>query len=175
MRHEFSVAQLQNPLQLAGKIQSVGYDHQGDPLLPIKIHQQAGEIPGGGLIQCARRLIGQQKARTINQRPHHRHALAFAPGKLPGPMRHPFREPDPQQQFSPAFFGGGSVGIAPRQGGHQHILEHGTLWQEMMRLKNKTNLPIAQIGQRVVVQIAQIFTVKKNVAMGGAIERADEI
>src|SRR5439155_9273333 len=103
-------------------------------------------------------------------------ALAFAAGKLPGPVRGAGVQGDLfEQLFRALDCAVSESGILVREGRHQDVLEHRALRQEMVRLKNKSDLAIAHRGELDVVKLTQVPAVQQHMACAGPIERADNI
>ena len=128
----------------------MGDGDESDVFLGVQFHEQLAELVGGGLVECASGFIGEQELGLVDERAHHGHALAFAAGELAGPMRKAFAEAHTVEKVTGAFFvvgGGTSVG----ERGHEHVFHHRALRQQMMALKNKSHLAIAQKGEFVVI------------------------
>src|SRR5262245_30829765 len=57
----------------------------------------------------------------------------------------------------------------------EDIFQHTALREQMMRLKDKSDLLISNRGQFVVSQSAQVATIKQNLSRTGSIQGPDNI
>jgi hypothetical protein len=99
----------------------------------------------------------------VNQRAHDRDALSFAAGKLAGPMVQPFAKSDTfQQTFGALFRAVICRAIFVCQSGHEDVFPNGAVRQQMVRLKNETNLAVANLGERAFVLRAEFLIAKPD-------------
>ena len=156
--NEHAILQLHHAAHAVRQIQRVGDDDQGDAFFAIQFEQELGELLGGGAVQSAGRFVGQQKLRLVDQGAHDGDTLAFAAGKFARSVREASLEANALQK--PRRAGGRFLALRTsraRQGGHENIFQNRALGQQMMRLKNKTDLAIPHSGELVVIQPRQIL------------------
>lgn len=176
------------------------HDNERHAFLPIQFDQQLSQCGGGSVIERASGFIGEQELRTIDERADDGGALALAAGKLAGAMMQAFAEADAFEQtlgagfhgfrssrgdealtrfsFRPALCGFDLsllTSAATCQRRHEDVFQHGALWQEIVRLKNKADLAIADFGQLQVIQCREIFSIEQHFAARGAVQRADNL
>jgi hypothetical protein len=58
---------------------------------------------------------------------------------------------------------------------HEDVFPDGALWQQVVRLEDKADLPVADGGELEVVEPAQVLAGEFNAAAGGAVQRADDL
>ena len=61
------------------------------------------------------------------------------------------------------------------QGKRQHILKHGTLWEQAVVLKNETDLSIPECGKLFFFLLKWILTVERDSPAAGRLKRAHDV
>ncbi len=84
-------------------------------------------------------------------------------------MPHPFAQSHPLQQALGARHGGG-VRTPVRQEGQQHVLERGTLRQQLVVLKHEPDFPIPEAGQFEARHGERVASHHTNLSAGGRLE-----
>ena len=124
------------------------------------------------LIERACRFIGQQDFRPIHERATKRGALALASGEFLNAVVEPMGESGPLREFHKARLRGAAVG--PRgNGGNETILRECQIGDQVMELKNKTNL-MPQKPQKVGSPF-DFRPVHPNLALIGKIQPGEQV
>ncbi len=113
------------------------------------------------MIQVARRFVRQQERGIADQSPGDCHPLLLATGKLSNLMMKPMPKLKPLQHPLCRIFDL-VAGFASNQPGHYRVFQGRELRQQMMKLKDKTNVPISKPGQLLRSPIKNILVVKEN-------------
>ena len=82
----------------AGGVQRVQVAQHGDAVAPVDVAQRIHHQPGIHRIERGDRLIGQQDARLLHQRPRDRDALLLAARQRVGPVQRHFGDSQPIQR-----------------------------------------------------------------------------
>ena len=128
----------------------------------MQLEQHGSHGVGRSAIQVARGFVAKQKQRLADQRPRQSHALLLTSGKLCGPMVQTVFQANLCHQRPRAL----AVPIARfrNQRRDQNVLEHRTLRQQAMILKDKTNLFIAKRGQFFFGQFERTSAIERHAA-----------
>jgi len=167
------LAELARGLEAAGHGGGVGHDDQREALVPLELHQQVRQGVGGGLVQRARRLVGQQEARPVHEGAHHGGALALAARQLAGTVVRASGQAHAVQQREGARAGVGGAGAL--QHGHQRVLQHGALRQEVVELEDEADGAVAQGREGAGRQARRVRAVKEHLPGVGPVEGAHEL
>ena len=151
----------------------MGHHHNRPPGTVEGIEQVHNVVAGGG-VEIAGRLVGQNHMRVVDQSSRDRHPLLLSSRKLRGPVAEPAREADQLRQLEAALAAAGQR--RPLVGErHLDILHHAQLLNEIVRLKNKAQIPAADARERLVVHRRHILTGEEILPRGGPIETAEHI
>ena len=180
MGNDLAVAQFHDATHFAGKVERVGDDDERDVFLAVQFEEKLCEIFCGGAVKCAGGFVGEQQFRFVNKCAHDGATLAFAAGKLSGPMREARAETDASEKFLGAF--GWGNGQARRlsyfnggERGDEDVFEHGALRQKMVGLKNEADLAITHGGELHFVKLTQVLSIENYFSRARTIQRADEV
>jgi hypothetical protein len=105
---------------------AVSYHHEDGVLLGLQLQQQFGDRSGGGTVEIARRLVGQQENGATHQRTGDCDPLTLATGELGGAVRKPLVQTDASQQLDgvhPVVDASGAI----RQERHEDIFQNRAL------------------------------------------------
>ena len=109
----------------------------------MKPLDQQEDLSGRGLVKIASRFIGEQKAWVIHQGASQGDALLFAAREFAGTMVGPivkadFRKPLCRHSQSLLFR------FAAREQRHSHVFQSAELRQQIVKLPDVSNLPVAK-------------------------------
>ena len=160
---------------LAASSASVSDDDQRHLVVAIQFHQQVAQRLGGGVVERAGRLIGEDEAGPVDQRTYDGNALAFPAGELGRPMGETMPKADALEELPGAFggIGGGAAGGGQR--GNENIFQDGTLWQQVVGLKNEADLLVAYSGELRLGEVREFLSVQLDAAASGGVERAEDV
>src|SRR5713101_1118462 len=122
-------------------------------------------------IEVSSRLVGHQDQRIAHQRARHSHTLLLTSGKLRGVVFHAVRH-------AHAFEGGlyflFALGRARSAVGERkfHVLVDGQVTDQVKRLEDKPDLPVADAGALAQREIRHRLAVQPVVAVAGRIEQS---
>jgi hypothetical protein len=72
----------------------VSDDDEGQPRLPLRGQEQIDHRFGGGPVELSGRLVGEEEARSVDQRPSDPNTLALPTGELVGQLVLVIAQPD---------------------------------------------------------------------------------
>ena len=76
----------------------------------------------------------------------------------------------------PSVFGGiGGCAACVGQCGNEYIFQHGTLGQQMVRLKNEANLLVANRCEFWLGEVREFFPIQLDATASGGVERAEDV
>lgn len=128
----------------------VRHDHDTHIAIGREISKKFVQTLGVIAIEIAAWFIGQQNRRARHQCARNRRALLFSTRHRSRSMIDAPREPDAREQRERSFTGL-SIGHTLNAKRHHHVFECRKLAQQMMKLKDKTNGPVAKCSQRFIV------------------------
>ena len=116
-----------------GQVGVVGDQHQGGARLLVQLEQQVGDRGAGVGVEVARRLVGEEDARPMDEGPRQSDALLLAAGKLDRVMAEAVAEADAVEQLGGALPGAGLAAQlqgarprSPRRSGSESAGRSGT-------------------------------------------------
>ena len=128
---------------------------QSHLLFAVQFNQQLSESLGRIPVERASRFVRKQKLWLIDQSAHHGHPLTLATGQLTWAMMQTFTQPHAFQELLCAINrAAASVTAYVGDGRDQDILQHRALREQVMRLKDETNLLIANGGELLLIEPA---------------------
>src|SRR4029077_924989 len=147
-----AVMQPQYPVTTTGKLKVVGDDKGSEPVLAMKSLYQVKHHFRGSIVQIAGRLVGHQDLRSCHQRPGQRYPLLLASRQLSRTMMAAaFQSDFPQPAAS--FFHGRLVRGTSHQKRHRHILLRRKFRQQVVKLPDKADGPIAKIRGSIICKL----------------------
>ncbi len=124
------------------------------------------EVPAG--------LVGQEDPGVVHQGPRDGAALLLAPRELRGPVRHPAGESHRRQErLGPAA--GPALRLPADQQGHHHVFQCRELRQQMVKLEDEPQAPVAQLVAVLLAQRIVRPAVQDDLARGRRVERAQQV
>ncbi len=143
-------------------------------MLAVHLLQQFVQRLGGVLVQIARRLVGQQERRPHDERAGNGDALLLAARQHPGPVLQPLGQPDTLEEAagSLATLGGALPRDSER---HLGVLDGRKLGQQVMKLKDEPDVPVAKCHQRLVGEAGEIHLVDADRAGIRRFEPAEDV
>jgi hypothetical protein len=137
------------PLAWCSDIRLVGDHHDGDALAVERIAEQRHDFLAGVAVEVAGRLVGEDQARLVDQRPGDRDALLLAAGNAVGQRFGILAEADLVEHDARARLPRCLVhaGIDQRQG---DIVLQAHARQQVEALEDEADGAVAQDGQRVL-------------------------
>ena len=136
--------------------------------------EELHDLRAGLGVEVAGRLVGQEDGGPVDQRARDGHALALAAGQFVGPVMHAVGQPHFGQRVerrSPPLFRG-HAGIDQRQ---LDVAQGGGPRQQVEGLEDEADLPVADLGELVVVHLADVDAVELVLARGGRVQAADQV
>lgn len=127
----------------------------------MQFNEELSDHFGRFPIKVSRGFIAQQQAWFEDQRAGDCRPLALSTGKLRWEMVRSIRQPDAVKQLHRPTFNL-LAGTAPNKCRQENILEDGALGQEVMVLKDKSNLGIPESCQLNLVQLKGVVTAKED-------------
>ena len=149
-------------------------DDDGPSLLLVQPRQRGHHLRPGVAVQIARRLVGQDDAGIVHQRPGDGHPLLLPTGELRGLVPHPIGQSDHLQQATrplPAL----GRGHAGKEHGEFHVLGRRHRRDEVEGLKHEADLTAPVCGQSILVQSSDVLIAHPDVPRGGSIQSPHQV
>jgi hypothetical protein len=150
------IADAHHALAILGRLRVVRDEDDGDAPLLVQPLKEFHDLDAGLGVQVAGRLVGQDHRRPVDQRAGDGDALLLAAGEFVGLVVDGGRPDRPASAIPPH-----AGGVRARQAGVDqrqfHICQRRRARQQVEALKDKADLAAANIGQRVVVEPADIL------------------
>src|ERR1051325_2868541 len=163
----------QNAAGAAGNVFFVRDDDEGVALFRQFI-KKGHDFRAGFGIEVACRLVGQEDGGIVDQRAGDGNALALAAGKFVGFVMDAVGQPDAGERVEgdlPAAIGR-QAGIDQRE---LDIAQRVRARQQVERLKDEADFLIANLGEVVVIHLADLNAVEFVLAGSGRIQAADQV
>src|SRR6267378_1615706 len=168
-----AVAQRHHPRGVRGDVGLVRHHHDGLPLA-VQVREDLHDFLTRRRVEVARRLVGEQDARVVHQRPRDGHALALAAGQLVRLVLHPVPQPHPLERPRRPDAARGAT--EPRVNQRQlHVVQRGRTGKQVERLEDEADLLVADPGQLIVGQIGDLLSVEPILPCGRRVETADQV
>lgn len=131
----------------------MGDDDEGDSVFLLNFDEKVGNLRARFAIECSRGFISQNNSGLVDERTSHRGALFLTTRQFTGTVAKTMAESHFFQQRRGSF-PGGRFAFLPTSGktGDEDVLHDGELWKEVMLLKDKAELAIAEAGGSLFIQ-----------------------
>jgi hypothetical protein len=172
-----AVAHGYDAVGIGGDVGLVGNEDDGDSLLAIERAERFHDLVRGSRIEIAGRLIGEKKARCIDQRAGNRDALLLAAGELAGRIALALPQAEKVQRRARPLDAHGAA-LRPRRGVIERqadILDGAGAGQEIEALENKAEPFAADAGEVRFAQRRDIDALQEIMAAGRQVEAAENI
>ena len=168
-----AVAHRHHPLGGAGDAHVVRHEH--DRLaVGVALAQDRHDLAGGGGVEVAGRLVGEQDARAVDQRAGDRDALLLAAGEVAGDARGGVGEAEALEQLRRA-----AAGLAGRDAGQQRgqldVVGDREVRDQVEELEHEADLAAAQARAAGLVGAGQVLALHAHLAAGRAVEAAEQV
>src|SRR5215472_7240459 len=168
-----SIADSNRPPGVGGDARVVRYHHDREPgrVELVEHFHERGRV---ARVQVPRRLVAQQQARPVHQRPRNRDPLGLPARQRGGQCVEPASHPDLVEGT-----GRRPEPVAARrlvvELGDQHVLQRRAVGQKVERLEDDPDPPPAQRGPVLVTQRGSVQAVQQVAARGRRVEQAEQV
>lgn len=170
---DFAVADADDAAGSLGDILFVRDQNDGVAVL-MKFIKKEHDFVARGRIQVAGRFIGQEDGGPVDQSARDGDTLTLTAREFIGLMGHAVAQSDLLEDLGRDLTAlvSGDSGIDERQ---LHVVKRGAARQKIKSLKNEADFLIADIGQLIVIHIADRFAVEDEYPGSGRIQAAQDI
>ncbi len=156
---DLAVGDADDAVGVFGDAQVVRDEDDGDAALRVQPLEQAHDLRAGLRVEVARRLVGQDDGRLGDQRAGDGDALLLAARQLVGVVLQPVAQPDGFQRLA-----GPLTPLARTHAGVDQrlldVVDGRRAAQQVERLEDEADFPVANLGQLVVVQLLDVHAVQ---------------
>ena len=150
--HHAPVAQLNDAVGVRGHLHVVRH-HDDGMALCMQLQQNLDHLGAALRVQRAGRLVGQQHVAAVHEGARNAHALLLPAGQLARLVLQAVGHAQAREQRIGAF--AAQSPWAPRiDGGYLHVADGAQVTQQVVALKNKTEMLAPQLSQLVGTQLA---------------------
>lgn len=136
--------------------------------LAIERQQEVQNLLAVGAVEIAGGLVGHQDGRLHHKSASQGHTLLFAARELYRVVIQAFLQADADQKFARA---GNAAGfLAGEFGGQQHIFFRRQGWDELVGLKDESQLHAAHLGHLVFGEVGDVDAVEDDAASSGRVQ-----
>jgi hypothetical protein len=156
-----------------GDVGLVGDDDDG-VALGVEIVEERHDLVAGLGVEVAGGFVGEDDGGLVDQGAGDGDALALAAGELVGLVHHAGAEVDGLEDglgAGDALGGGGAV----VDEGQLDVVQRGGAGEQVEGLEDEADLLVADAGEFVVVELADVVAVEPVLALGRGVEAADEV
>jgi hypothetical protein len=151
----------------------MGYDQEGLPMIRFQPSDQFHYYSPVFFVQISSRFICKYDARPVGQGSDYRHPLSFTARELAGKVPAAVFQPGKfQQVFQECPIGRPPI-IQPE--GQLKVLPQSELRQQMVKLKNKANVPVTVPGELLISEIGHIPTLQQHLPPIRTIKRPQNV
>ena len=141
----------------------VGDDDEGLVQLIAQFEEEVVQLYLIVRVETARRLIGEDHQGVVDQRTGDRHTLLLTTGELCRLVLPALGQSHHVEQLFRLLFRCGVTHVAYQRGDH-HVLQRGELGQQLMKLKDESDMLVAEVGELLLVQQSQLIVVNEDPA-----------
>ena len=142
--------------------------------LAVAAAKQAQHHRGVGAVEVSGRLVGEQDAGTVRERPGERHPLLLATGKLGRGRVRLCRKTKLAKQFL-APGAGLPPGGSAHQRGQLYVVRHGHVRYQVEKLEDETDVPAAKHRPACLAELVHTLAVKPDLPASGRLQAAQEM
>ena len=133
----------------------VGDDNRGQLPRYVDLLEKAMNGLTGFAVEITGRFVSQQEPRLGDERSRQRYSRLFAAGQLAGPVRNAISETNAcEHRF--CSLSRSSKRAAPNQQRHHRVFNCGELGQQVMKLKDESNLPVPKPRQVYITEFEDV-------------------
>ncbi len=173
MREQPPLLHLQLAIGQSGEIAVMRDEQQAEAFVLAQRLEQRDDFLFRLLVEVARRLVGEQKPRPVDQRAGDSDAPLLAAGHLARKAQDAARESDARQQIMRARIGRFRRDLSAEHRRQRDIIDRAQIGQQARKLENEADAPPAQIGARNFGQRPDAFVSDDDLAFGWARQRPD--
>src|ERR1039457_1623844 len=151
----------------------VGDENDRQAAFAIERPDRPKNLLGRLRVEVARRLVGEQDRRVVDQGAGHRHALLLAAGELVGMVARALGEAEQGQRF--AHLAGAAGPLTRVEERQRDVLGRTRARQQVEALEHEADPKAADARQRGLVQAGDVDPVEEVLAGGGLVETADDV
>ena len=168
-----TVLDVNHAVSILGDIVLVSYENDGIALA-LKTVEQSHDLHAGLGVEVASGFVGKDDRGLVHQSPGDGHALSLSTGKFVGLMLHAGFHAHSAER-SPCTlhpFFGGDAGINQ---GEFDIVQRGRACQQVEGLEDESNFFVANAGEFVIVEFADLLPIQPVLALRRSIQTADQV
>src|SRR5271165_344411 len=152
----------------------VGRDHDRHPGARAKVGQRRHDLPGRVGIEVAGRLVGNDDARAVGERPGDGDALLLAAGQSRWKVTQALSQPDLVQELLGTLCALVRTDVV-REHGDGDVLLGRERRDEVEVLEDKADVLRTDLGQLLVAEAGQVASLKADRAARRAVEGAEQL
>jgi hypothetical protein len=153
----------------------VGHQHHGHPGFPAQLVDELHQFGAGGGVQIPGRLVEQEDAGLVHQRPGDGHPLLLATGELQGAVLGTIGQPHLRQAGQGPLPARGAVQCRIVVKGQFHVAQGAHPVQQVKFLEHEPQCAAAEGGQGGIVEPAHVIAPDQHLAGIGLIETAEDM
>src|SRR5579863_202874 len=170
---DFAVAEADDAVGVGGDIRFMGDEDDGVAVL-VQPPEERHDFLAGLRIEIAGGLVGEEDRRIVDERASDGHALALSAGKFVGFVHHAAGQVHLREgrfRTLQAFFGRRAV----VDEGQLDVVKSGGPREQVERLKNEADFLVADVGEFVVVELADQAPGEPVASLARRVEAADQV
>src|SRR5437016_4356360 len=164
-----AVAHMYLPLAAFGDAWIMRDQEQGCAVPRLMLEQAIDHQAAGGGVEISRRLVGEEQLWPGDKGAGDRHALLFAPRKLPGIMSQAMIEADRREPMSRDLE---RIAAATELERESDVFKCRHRRDQVKRLEHDTDAFAAKAGQRVFVERAEVVSADPYLSAAGPLQPA---
>ena len=158
---------------MPGHVGLVRDEDDGDPV-PVQLLEHRHDLDAGAGIEVARRLVGQNQDRVIDQRTRDGDPLLLPSGELGGMMVLPVSQPNNFEFLSSLAPASARSGAAVEER-ELYVLERAGPGQEIEPLEHESDLSIPDACQRIPREMGDVVSVEGVAPGSQRVEAPQEV
>jgi hypothetical protein len=171
---DLAVAEADNAVSVFEEASIVRGEDEGEAEAAVEVVHEVDELGGVAGVEVGGRLIGEHQGGTMDDGAGDGDTLAFAAGEQVGTLIGAGGEADTFKSGGGALTAFVAVESLDEQG-ELDVLGGGEYGDEIEGLKDETDLPAAQGGEALWIQLGGVYAIDEDAAGGGLVDAADEV